>query len=321
MLRLTRSTTGVTMMLKGLDIADRPEPGQPMQIEPGLRRILAPNPSPMTHWGTNTYLLGEDEVAVIDPGPDDADHLAALLEAVRSGRRGGRISHILVTHAHRDHSPLARRLAEASGAPVLGFGPATAGRSAVMEGLARQGLVGGGEGVDHGFSPDVELEDGAVVEGTGWRLTALWTPGHFAGHLCFEHDGTLFTGDHVMGWASTMISPPDGDVTAFMTSCARLRRMGARRFHPGHGAPVDDPDARLDWLMRHRREREAQILAALGQTPLDLGTLTRRIYHDAPVLLLPAAERNVLAHLVDLDARKLVRAIPKLDTKARFVRN
>jgi glyoxylase-like metal-dependent hydrolase (beta-lactamase superfamily II) len=308
-------------MRKGLDIADRPEPGQPIAIEPGLRRILAPNPSAMTHWGTNTYILGEDEVAVIDPGPDDADHLEALLDAVRGGGRGARISHILVTHAHRDHSALARRLADLSGAPVLGFGPATAGRSAVMEGLARQGLVGGGEGIDHGFSPDLALEDGAVVEGAGWRLTALWTPGHFGGHLCFERDGAVFTGDHVMGWASTMISPPDGDVTAFMTSCARLRRVGARRFYPGHGAPVEDPEGRLDWLMRHRREREAQILAALGRTPLDLGTLTRRIYHDAPVLLLPAAERNVLAHLVDLDTRRLVRAIPKLGTKARFVRN
>jgi glyoxylase-like metal-dependent hydrolase (beta-lactamase superfamily II) len=317
MLRLSERTTGVTAMLKGLDIADRPEPGHPMQIEPGLRRILARNPSPMTHWGTNTYLLGENDVAVIDPGPDDPDHLAAILEALG----GARVSHILVTHAHRDHSPLARRLAAATGAPVMGFGPAAAGRTPVMEDLARQGLIGGGEGVDHGFAPDVALADGTVIEGAGWQLTAIWTPGHFAGHLSFDWNGQVFSGDHVMGWASTLISPPDGDVTSFMASCARLRALDPVRFHPGHGAPVDDPLDRLDWLMRHRREREAQILAALGRTPLDLRTLARRIYHDAPSTLLPAAERNVLAHLVDLEARGLVRALPKLGTRARFVRN
>jgi glyoxylase-like metal-dependent hydrolase (beta-lactamase superfamily II) len=303
-------------MRDGQDIADRPEPGQPIAIAPGLRRILAPNPSPMTHWGTNTYLLGETEVAVIDPGPEDEAHLAALLDALG----GARVSHILITHAHRDHSPLARRLSAATGAPVLGFGPATAGRTPVMEDLARQGLVGGGEGVDHGFAPEIALADGAVIEGADWRLVAHWTPGHFAGHLSFDWQGEVFTGDHVMGWASTMISPPDGDVTAFMASCARLKGLGARRFHPGHGAPVDDPGQRLDWLMRHRREREAQILAALGQAPIDLRTLTRRIYYDAPAALLPAAERNVLAHLVDLDARRLVRAIPAIGTRARFVR-
>jgi glyoxylase-like metal-dependent hydrolase (beta-lactamase superfamily II) len=303
-------------MLDRLDIADRPEPGHPTEMRPGLRRVLAPNPSPMTHWGTNTYLLGETEVAVIDPGPDDEGHLAALVEALG----GARVSHILVTHAHRDHSPLARRLSAFTGAPVLGFGPATAGRTAVMEDLARQGLVGGGEGVDHVFVPDIALTDGAVIDGAEWRLVAHWTPGHFAGHLSFAWGDEIFTGDHVMGWASTMISPPDGDVTAFMTSCARLRALGAARFHPGHGAPMADPAQRIDWLMRHRREREAQILAALGRTPLDLKTLTRRIYHDAPAALLPAAERNVLAHLVDLDARHLVRAIPAIGTKARFTR-
>jgi glyoxylase-like metal-dependent hydrolase (beta-lactamase superfamily II) len=299
-----------------LNIADRPIPGLPVVVEPGLRRVLAPNPSPMTHWGTNTYLLGEREIAVIDPGPDDPDHLAAILDATA----GARITHILVTHAHRDHSPLARELSARTGAPVLGFGAATAGRSKVMEDLARTAIVGGGEGVDHGFAPDLALADGDTLSGAEWSLTVLWTPGHFAGHLSFLWEGAIFSGDHVMGWASTMISPPDGDVTSFMTSCARLRRMGARRIYPGHGAAIDDPDARLDWLMRHRREREAQILAALGQTPLDLPTLTRRIYHDASPLLLPAAERNVLAHLIDLDTRRLVRSVPKLGTKARFLR-
>ncbi len=303
-------------MLEKLDISVRPEPGVATTLEPDLRWILSSNPSPMTHWGTNTYIVGDRSVAVIDPGPDDDAHLAAILRETR----GATVSHILITHAHRDHSPLARKLSDATGAPIFGFGPPTSGRTSTMEDLARTGIIGGGEGMDHGFAPDHELRDGEVVTGDGWRIEAIWTPGHFAGHLSFEWQGRIFTGDHVMGWASTLISPPDGDVSAFMASCAKLKRRKAVRFYPGHGAPILDPSARLDWLMRHRREREAQILAALGQTPLALKPLTRRIYHDAPVALLPAAERNVLAHLVDLESRQLVRATPRLTTKAKFAR-
>nr|MDJ0858585.1 MBL fold metallo-hydrolase [Dinoroseobacter sp.] len=249
-------------------------------------------------------------------GPDDAAHLAALLSALE----GETVSHILVTHAHRDHSGLARRLAAATGAPVFGFGEPSEGRTDVMNALARQGIIGGGEGVDHGFVPDVRLSDDDTVSGQDWILKVYWTPGHFSGHLWFDWQGRVFSGDHVMGWASTLISPPDGDVTAFMSSCARLKRRKSVRFYPGHGAPIVDPGARIDWLMRHRREREAQILAALGQTPVALKPLTRRIYYDAPEALLPAAERNVLAHLVDLESRQLVRAFPEMTTRATFRR-
>lgn len=292
-----------------------PPAGFARGLSPGLRRILAPNPSAMTFWGTNTYLLGDRDIAVIDPGPDDPGHLRAILDAVPPGAR---VSHILVTHAHRDHSPLARSLAAATGAPVMAFGEATAGRSAAMEELAAAGLAGGGEGVDHDFEPDVRLADGAEIEGAGWRLTALHTPGHMGNHVSLAWGETLFTGDHVMGWASSLVSPPDGDVSDFMASCARLRRRGWRVFHPGHGGPVAEPRARLDWLIGHRRAREAQIRAALAAAPGTAAEIARRIYTDTPEALLPAATRNVLAHLLDLRARGLAQPEGALREHAVF---
>ncbi|MCB2137247.1 MAG: MBL fold metallo-hydrolase, partial [Rhodobacteraceae bacterium] len=194
------------------------EPGRAVTLAPGLRRVLAPNPSPMTFRGTNTYILGEDAVAVIDPGPESEAHLAALLAAIGDA---GRISHILVTHAHLDHSPLARRLARLSGAPVLAFGAAEDGRSARMAALAASGHAGGGEGVDTAFRPDCRLSDGDRIEGAGWVLEAIHTPGHFAGHLSFLWGDRVFSGDHVMGWASSLVSPPDGDMGAYMRSLDR----------------------------------------------------------------------------------------------------
>lgn len=271
-------------------------------LERGLRRILAPNPSPMTEAGTNTYIVGEGALAVIDPGPDDPDHLDAILAAVR----GASVSHILVTHAHRDHSALARRLAERTGAPVLAFGDARAGRSAAMEALGGSGGLGGGEGADLDFVPDIALADGERLRGLGWEITALWTPGHFGNHMSFLWNGVAFTGDLVMGWASSLVSPPDGDLTDFMASCARLRSRPLRRLYPGHGAPVEAPAERIDWLIAHRRGREAQILDCLAEGPSDAEGLARRIYADAPPALLPAATRNVLAHLVDLHGRAVV---------------
>lgn len=295
-----------------------PLPGQIEAIAPGIRRIIAPNPSPMTYWGTNTFLLGEGDVTLIDPGPESSAHV----DAIRAGLAPGeRIARILVTHAHRDHSPLARPLADATGARVFGFGPATAGRSALMQELAARGVTGGGEGVDHAFRPDVVVGDGETVDiGNGASLTAIWTPGHFAGHLCFALGDLIFTGDHVMGWASTFISPPDGDVSAFLASCDKLAGLGARIFLPAHGPEVTNPAARLAWLTAHRREREAQILTALEAGPATARTLTRRIYLDVDPALLPAAERNVFAHLVDLTARDLLHATPDLAADAHFER-
>src|SRR5690606_22452615 len=176
----------------------------------------------MTERGTNTYLLGEGAVSVIDPGPADPAHLAAIRAALAPGER---IARIFVTHAHKDHSPLARPLAEATGAPVLAFGDARAGRSARMAALGDE--VGGGEGVDAGFAPDEILRDGARIEAGGRLLEAVHTPGHFGNHLCFRWGSALFSGDHVMGWAPSLVSPPDGDLTDFMASLDRLEPLGA----------------------------------------------------------------------------------------------
>jgi glyoxylase-like metal-dependent hydrolase (beta-lactamase superfamily II) len=292
-----------------------PLPGRPEALGPGLRRLLAPNPSPMTLHGTNTYLLGTTDLAVIDPGPDDPQHLAAILDALRPGQR---ITHIFVTHAHLDHSPLARRLSQESGAPVLGYGDARAGRSEIMRSLVKEGLLGGGEGVDHGFVPDIALEDDAIVGGAGWQLRCLWTPGHFGNHLSFAFEDVVFSGDLVMGWASSLVSPPDGDLTDFMASCRRLRAVSAKVLHAGHGAPIVEPRARIDWLISHRLGREAMIRKALADGPANAAELTARIYTDTPQALRPAAERNVLAHLIDLCARRIARADGPLQATARF---
>lgn len=294
-----------------------PRPGEAVALTPGIRRILAPNPSPMTYRGTNTYLIGEREIAVIDPGPLSDAHLSAILGALAPGQR---ISHIVVTHSHLDHSPLAAPLSQRTGAPVLAFGGPDAGRNAVMTQLAQQGLAGGGEGIDTGFRPDIEVADGARIEGDDWTLEVIHTPGHLGNHIALALGDVCFTADHVMGWASSLVSPPDGDLTDFMASCHRLRARDWSVFHPGHGAPIIDPAARLDWLINHRLAREAQILAALEDDDATVAALTRRIYVDTPEQLLPAAERNVFAHLVDLTTRSLVAPEPDLSVAARFHR-
>lgn len=293
-----------------------PTVGEVQVVAPGLRMVLAPNPGPMTHWGTNTYLLGEGDVAVIDPGPSDPAHLDAILAATS----GERISHILVTHAHADHSPLGREIARATGAPVYGFGPPEAGRSPVMARLAADGLAGGGEGVDRSFVPHRALGDGDRIDGSGWSLEVLHTPGHFAGHLAFRWDDTVLSGDHVMDWSSSLVSPPDGDIAAFMATSRRLRDLGAARFLPGHGGAIEDPEARLDWLISHRMAREAAIVERLSPHPQTIAVLTERIYTDIPSAMLPAAERNVFAHLIDLVARNLAVAEPVLSPAARYRR-
>ncbi|UWQ39901.1 MBL fold metallo-hydrolase [Leisingera aquaemixtae] len=279
-----------------------PQPGPAVELEPGLRRILAPNPSPMTFRGTNTYLIGTGSLAVIDPGPECAPHLEAILAAVQPGQR---ITHIVVTHSHLDHSPLARGLSQATGAPVYAFGGAGAGRSAIMSRLAASGLAEGGEGIDTGFAPDITVRDSDVIGGDGWELEVIHTPGHLGNHIALAWNDACFTADHVMGWASSLVSPPDGDLTDFMASCRRLRQRSWRVFHPGHGAPVTDPAGRLDWLIAHRQSREAAILQALGQAPATARALAEQIYTETPPALLKAAERNVFAHLVDLSGRGL----------------
>ena len=286
------------------------------QIEPGIRRIIAPNPSPMTYWGTNTFVVGEGDVAVIDPGPADPTHMAAILDGLQPGER---ITQILVTHAHLDHSPLARPLSDATGAPVMAFGNALAGRSEVMRDLVARGLTSGGEGVDASFTCDIALSDGEVFTAGGLQLEAIWTPGHFANHLSFAMQGAVFTGDHIMAWSSSLVSPPDGDLTAFMASCHKLAARKDRVFYPAHGGQIDDPAARLNWLIQHRLTRESEILSTLSRMETaTVASLTREIYTDTPDTLIPAAQRNVFAHLIDLATREIVTATPQLEANAFF---
>ncbi|WP_171115713.1 MBL fold metallo-hydrolase [Ruegeria sp. HKCCA5463] len=294
-----------------------PPVGQPEELHPGLRRILAPNPSPMTYRGTNTYLLGERDIAVIDPGPASEAHLGAILDSLAPDQR---ISHIIVTHTHVDHSPLAAPLAARTGATIYAYGGPEAGRSAVMTDLAAQGLTGGGEGIDTKFRPDVEVADGETINGDGWQLEVIHTPGHLGNHIALAWQNICFTADHVMGWASSLVSPPDGDLTDFMTACHRLRARDWSVFHAGHGAPITSPAERLDWLITHRQTREAQILSALEEEDGTARHLAERIYTDTPAALLPAAERNVFAHLIDLTGKNRVTPIGPLSVSSVFRR-
>lgn len=295
-----------------------PPTGTAITLAPSLRRIVAPNPSPMTYRGTNTYLLGTRGIAVIDPGPDIPDHLEAIMEALEPGQT---ISHIIVTHSHIDHSPLARPLAARCGAPILAFGGSVAGRSAVMKTLALSGMAGGGEGIDTDFTPDETVGDGDRVKGDGWELEVIHTPGHLGNHIALAWNDACFTADHVMGWATSLVSPPDGDLTDFMASCRRLRSREWSVFHPGHGAPIEKPQDRLDWLIHHRLGREAEILSFLSEHPATASDLAARIYTEVPPALLPAAERNVFAHLVDLTVRKIVSPTDTLSAHGTFQHN
>ena len=291
-----------------------PIAGQPLMLCDGLRMILAPNPSPMTYLGTNTFILGKQTLCVIDPGPDSTAHLDAILAAIGTAN----VSHIIVTHNHLDHSPLAKPLSEATGAKIYAFGDHHAGRSAIMKELSSQGLAGGGEGIDSRFKPDVILQDGEIITTNDWTLTALHTPGHIGNHLSLIWGDAVFSGDHVMGWASSLVSPPDGDLTDFMTSCAKLHAFNARILYPAHGAPITAPNARIDWLTNHRLTREAQVLKALLRGPKTTAKITSEIYTDIDPALLAAAERNVFAHLVDLHQRAKITATPTLSTDAKF---
>ena len=274
---------------------DDPLPhGAVEEIAPGLRRIVCPNPGPFTFRGTNTYLIGRGEVAVLDPGPAEPAHLAAILRATD----GERITRIVITHTHRDHSPGAAPLAAATGARSFGFGPHMTPPEE------------GGEGGDHDFRPDVAVPDGGAVESDAWRLAALHTPGHCANHLCFALEaersrGVLFSGDHVMGWSTTVVSPPDGDMADYMASLAKLAARGEDRLYlPGHGPKLTEPAAYVAALAAHRREREAMVLDALrAARRATARELVPPVYGpELDLRLVNGAARSLLAHLIKLAA-------------------
>jgi len=263
-------------------------------LSPLVRRVLANNPSPFTFTGTQSFIVGRGEVALIDPGPDLPEHVDALLAAVG----GERIAAILCTHTHRDHSPAAREIKSATGAPVIGCAPLA---------LQDEGPRAD-DSFDHEYSPDRVLEDGEQLAGDGWTLKAVATPGHTSNHLCFEleEERILFSGDHVMGWSTTIVSPPDGDMSAYMASLAKLQGRDDRLYCPAHGPVVEAPQKLLRGLILHRRQREGQILAEIRGGEGSIPAMVRRMYREIDPRLHPAAERSVLAHLIDLEVRGLV---------------
>jgi glyoxylase-like metal-dependent hydrolase (beta-lactamase superfamily II) len=267
-------------------------PGRSITLDPLVRRVLAPNPSPFTYTGTQTHIIGRGEVAVIDPGPDSASHVEALIAATA----GERITAILCTHNHRDHSPAARALQAATGAPIMGcaqLAPRDEGGAA-------------DEAFDPDYLPDGVLQDSETVSGEGWALTAIATPGHTSNHLCFALGDTLFSGDHVMGWSTSIVSPPDGDMGAYVASLQKLMSRGETRYLPAHGDPVDNPHRLVRGMILHRRQREAQILADLETVPRGVTELVVSMYRAVDPRLHPAAARSVLAHLLDLERRGAV---------------
>lgn len=284
-------------------------------INKNIRCVRAPNPSPMTFSGTNTYLLGRNEIAVIDPGPLNIEHLEAIFQAVGPTSL---ITKILITHSHLDHSPLARLLSEKTNAPIFAFGDSFSGRSSTMIQLAHSGSIGGGEGVDLEFQPDICLEDGGIILHEGETITAVWTPGHFGNHLSFGTGETLFSGDHIMGWASSMVSPPDGDLKAFRQSCQKLLGRPEVFYVPGHGDPIFDGPERVRWLLTHRNERENQIINSLRKKPGSAADLAERIYTDVDQALVPAATRNVMAHLIDLTERQIITPKGQVELSTKY---
>jgi glyoxylase-like metal-dependent hydrolase (beta-lactamase superfamily II) len=263
-------------------------------IEPGIGRLLAPNPSPFTYTGTQTYLAGRGgSVVVIDPGPAIEDHVEAIVAAV--GDR--RLKAIACTHTHRDHSPAAAPLKAMTGAPIVGCAP-----------LALTSVGPRADAAfDGDYAPDRVLGDGEAIDiGDGEQLVAVATPGHTSNHLCYAYGDALFTGDHVMGWSTTVVVPPDGDMGAFMASLNRLRERDDRIFYPAHGPPVTNPQQLLRGLIGHRMQREKQILRLVGQGVGDVPEIVASAYPGLDPRLVPAAGGSVTAHLVDLERRGLV---------------
>jgi glyoxylase-like metal-dependent hydrolase (beta-lactamase superfamily II) len=264
--------------------------GEPVALTPRISRVLANNPGPFTFKGTGVYIVGARDVAVIDPGPLVPEHVEALKRALD----GKRLTHILVTHTHSDHSPAAAPLKEWSGAKTFAFGPHGSGKE---DGVKVE------EGGDRDFVPDVRVRDGEIIAGDGFTFECVYTPGHTSNHMCFalKEDQALFSGDHVMGWSTTVVTPPDGDMGEYMASLRKLQARDDRILYPTHGAPIRDPKPFLQAYVDHRLQREAQILACIRDGVSTVPEMVARMYVDVDKRLHPAASRSVLAHLIQLE--------------------
>jgi glyoxylase-like metal-dependent hydrolase (beta-lactamase superfamily II) len=279
-----------------MELAEQSRPyASAEQLEPLVRRVLARNPSPFTYTGTQSYIVGDDAaVAVIDPGPNEPEHLAALVDAIGTAR----VVAICCTHTHRDHSPAAAPLAALTGAPIIGCAPLTLDDEGPRADAA----------FDASYRPDQVLADGESLGASGWTLQAVATPGHTSNHLCFAlpQSGALFTGDHVMGWSTSVVSPPDGDMTDYMASLQKLQERDDQVYYPAHGPAVDKPRQLVRGMMGHRRSREKQILKQIDQGRARISEMVPQMYKGVDERLWPAAGRSVHAHLIDLARRGLV---------------
>ncbi len=267
--------------------------GVAVPLGPLVTRVLAGNASPYTHTGTQTHLVGREALAVVDPGPDEPAHLDALLRVIA----GRPVAAILVTHTHRDHSPLAARLREVTGAPVIGCAPLTMDDEGPRADAA----------FDTDYAPDRVLGDGERIEGDGWTIEAVATPGHTSNHMAFAlpEASALFSGDHVMGWSTSIVSPPDGDMGDYMASLEKLLGRPETVYYPGHGEAVDNPQRLVRGMLGHRKQREGQIVRLLARGTSGIEAMVEAMYVGLDARLKPAAARSVLAHLIELQKRGL----------------
>ncbi len=282
------------------------EYGKIAQVSPMIRRVICNNPGAFTFKGTGTYIIGKGNVAVVDPGPLDDDHIAALLAALD----GETVTHQIITHTHRDHSPAAAPMKIATSAPTYGYGP--------HHGNQRAPKVE--EGGDWDFRPDHVVQDGDVIEGNGWTLEAVHTPGHTSNHLCFalKEENALFSGDHVMGWSTSVISPPDGDMAHYLHSLRKLLDREDAMFWPTHGSPIKDPKPFVRAFLEHREEREVAIRKCIADGHRTIEAMVPIIYKDVDKRLYRAAGRSVLAHLIQMQDEERVRCDGPADVDSVF---
>ena len=279
--------------------------GELVKLSKGVSTILAPNPSPMTFKGTQTYIIGEgDELGIIDPGPNIPAHLQAIDRVLR----GKKLIAIFITHSHVDHSPLGREISKQHNVPIYAFGKSGEGKSEVMQKYKEKFDIGGGEGVDPLFSPDILISTGDYISCSSWSIEAFHTPGHMSNHLCFSlnQGESLFSGDLVMGWATTLISPPDGDIGQYKSSLDRLLERKEDLYYPGHGGPLKNAKKMVSAQLSHRNNREAAILNSISNMGCKIDEIVDSVYSDLSDNLKIAASRNVLAHLIHLFEKGLV---------------
>ena len=304
-------------MAISFDTNHNPKIGEAEQLQDDLVVITANNASPMTFTGTRSYILGTDNLIVIDPGPQNNQHFKSIMDYV--GKR--KVTDIIITHSHVDHSPLSRRLKNETGASIIGFGSADEARTSFMKKLSSSLDLGGEEGIDQDLTLDEKVIDKQMLKKNDYTIEVIHTPGHLSNHICLsiKEKKALFSGDHVMGWATTLISPPDGDLGSFMKSLEKLSKRDEQVYYPGHGKPVKDPKQMVLAQIAHRRDREIQILKSISQIPRTPAEIVEEVYVGLNPMLKPAAVRNVLAHLIDLYEREKI-SVDTFSLTAKFSR-